>query len=188
LLETIGLAFSNPTRLYSDMPTDDIGLPVAYGVITGTIATVLGLLWQIFFGGLATIAEGAGAGELAISTGILVVLMVFSPALVLVGMFISAGIYHLMLLLLGDGSRGFGVTLRAVAYGSTPNLLGIVPLCGGLVGGLWTLVLIIMGAYYGHRTEGWRAILAYFLPLIACLCVGFVLLSMFGFLGVLANL
>ena len=35
---------------------------------------------------------------------------------------------------------------------------------------------------------GPAAILAYFLPLIVCLCLGFTLLSLFGFLGVLSGM
>jgi hypothetical protein len=91
------------------------------------------------------------------------------------------------LLVFGGAPRGFGVTLRAVAYGSTPQLLGVLPICGAIVGGLWSMVLVIIGAIYGHGTDGWRAILGYFLPLILCCCLVWVLLSTFGLLGALAG-
>ena len=185
-IATVKLAFSDPVKLFSNMGDTDIGPPVIYGVIIGTIGMVLGLLWNMLFGGLATLAEGAPE-EFAISTAATILIMFFSPILVVVGLFISAGLYHVSLLILGDGSRGFGMTLRAVCYGSTPNLLAIVPICGGIVGGIWGLVLVIMGSLYGHRTDTWRAILAYFLPMIACCCVAIFLAMVFGVIGGMAN-
>ncbi len=186
LLETVKMSFSNPERMFSNLPAEDIGPPVLYGVIIGSIALVMGLVWQLLFSGMAWFWS-AEFEQVAVSTTIIVVFMIFSPLLVAVGLFISAGIYHVMLLLCGDGSRGFGVTMRAVSYGYTPNLLSVVPFCGGLVGGIWALVLTIMGAMYGHRTEPWRAILAYFLPLILCCCLILGLGMIFGFFGAMAE-
>ena len=176
------MGFSDPVRMFSNLPAEDIGPPVLYGVIIGSIAVVIGLLWQLLFSGMTWFGAGEFR-ELAASTTLIVFCMIFSPILVAVGLFIGAGIYHLMLLVCGDGSRGFGVTMRAVCYGYTPNLLAVVPFCGGVVGGIWALVLTIMGAVYGHRTEPWRAILAYFLPMILCCCLVLGLAMMFGFFG-----
>ncbi len=185
-LETIKLAFSDPVRLFSNMDTDDIGAPLIYGVVIGTINVVFSIIWQVMFGGFAALAEGDAEG-FAIGTGFLLVILVFSPALVVVGLFINAGIYHVALLILGDGRSGFPTTLRAVSYGSTPGLLGIVPFCGGIIGGIWSLVLVIMAAIYGHRTDTWRAIVAYFLPLLLCCLALFGLMMMLGLTGALAQ-
>ena len=187
LLETMKLAFADPAKLFSNMPSADIGPPVVYGLITGTIAAVFTILWQTMFGGLLTIAENAPFDDFALGTGFMFVWLIFSPVFIIVGLFVQAAIYHVMLLIVGDGQRGFGVTLRAVCYGSTPQLLGVVPICGSLIGGIWTLVLVIMAAIYGHRTDAWRVILAYFLPMILCCCLAFWLASMFGLLGALSR-
>jgi hypothetical protein len=109
------------------------------------------------------------------------------PLFAVVSLFIGSAIFHLGLLLLGDGQRGFAITLRAVAYGCTPMLFAIVPICGSVIGGVWAFVLAIMGAAYGHRTEGWRATVAYFLPLIFCCCLAFGMLWMFGALSTLVD-
>jgi hypothetical protein len=187
LLETMKLAFADPTRLFSNMPSENIGAPVLYGLITGTIAAVFTILWQTMFGGLLSIVESTELDDFAISTGFMFVWLIFSPVFIVVGLFVQSAIYHVMLLIVGDGQRGFGVTLRAVCYGSTPQLLGLVPLCGSLVGGIWSVVLVILAAIHGHRTDAWRVVLAYFLPTIVCCCMAFWLASMFGLLGALSR-
>jgi hypothetical protein len=176
--QTVSLSLSRPSQLFSNLPNDDLGGPVIYAAINGTIAGIFGVIWQFFFGGLAALVDDAAAAEFLVSSVFMGFFVVLMPALVIVGLFISTAIYHVCLLLFGDAQRGFGVTLRAVAYASGPNLFAIVPICGGIVGGIWVLVLTIMGAFYGHRTDAWRAILAYFLPLIVCCGVGFLLFSL----------
>ena len=67
-----------------------------------------------------------------------------------------------------------------MCYSGTPALLSIVPICGGLVGAIWTLVLCIVGAAYAHRTDGWRAAVAYFIPVVACCCIFMLLVASLG--------
>jgi hypothetical protein len=184
ILETIKLAFANPVKLFSNLPSDDIGPPVLYGVILGTIVAALSIVWQMMFGGLAMISEHVPVEEMVIGTGVMSFMLIASPIFVVVGLFVNAAIFHVMLLIVGDGSRGFGVTLRTYCYGTTPNLLAVVPICGGIVGALWSIVLVILAAIHGHRTDPWRAIVAYFLPLILCICcLWFFFSSIIGFLG-----
>jgi hypothetical protein len=184
---TVGMAFSNPTELFSNLSSEDLGQPLLYGVIVGTIGTVFSLLWNMMFSGLSMLGGGMATEEFAISQGMYILLMLFSPALAALGLFIASAVYHVGLLVLGDAERGFAVTFRAVSYGYTPNLLGVVPFCGGIIGGLWSLVLVIMGGKLGHGTEWWKAILGYFLPAFICCCLVGVLAMMFGFLGAVAD-
>ncbi len=184
---TVKLAFTNPVQLFSNMPEEDIGPPLIFGVVVSSIGGIVGLVWQTMFGGMATMFGGGGGEEFAVSTGLYVVIAIFMPLFAAIGIFISAGIYHLMLMLLGGANRGFGTTLRAVCYGYTPNLLAIIPICGGLVGSIGSLGLVIVGGMDGHRTDAWRAVLAYFLPLVACCCIAVGLFSMLGVFGAMAN-
>ncbi len=168
LIETVKLGLGSPTQMFSNVPADDIGPPILYAVVIGTLASVVGTFYQIVIQSLVASGSGADAQEIFGSTAFMIMFMFLSPLFVLLGIFISSGIFHLMLLLLGGGPRGFNVTLRAVCYGYTPQILVVVPICGGIVGGLWAMVLTIIGAINGHRTDPWRVILAYFLPLIVC--------------------
>ena len=181
------MAFSDPMRLFSSVGDKDIGMPLLYGVIVGTVSGVASILWNMVISSMAVLGGGMRPGELAITSSMYVMFMFVMPIFVVVGLFISAAIFHLMLMILGDAERGFAVTFRAVAYGSTPGLLGVVPICGSLVGGAWSLVLVVLGGKVGHGTEWWKAILAYFLPLIVCCCLATWLAFMFGFLNALSH-
>ena len=189
LLATIGLAFSDPRRLFTDMRSDDLGPPVVYFVLVQSVVTLAAIAWQMLFAGVASMVDGQNSlGGLAVGTGMMIIYAVFAPVFLLIGLFFSAGIYHVCLMVLGDGQGGFGITLRAVAYGGTPNVLAIIPVCGWIISGPWVLVLTIMAAYYGHRTDGWRVIVAYFLPTILCCCLLGWLLSSLGLLAGLGGL
>lgn len=166
--QTLVLSFSNPQQLFSNMREEELTAPIVYAVITGTIGGIFGAIWQIAFGSLATMIGGSGFETFAVSGFFTVFMIIFMPLLILIGLFLWSAIYHVCLMMLGTNSRGFGITLRAVAYSYGPNLLAIIPFCGGIIGGIWTMVLTIMGAFYGHRTDAWRVIVAYFLPLVVC--------------------
>jgi len=45
----------------------------------------------------------------------------------------------------------------------------VVPIIGGFVGGIWTLVLEIIGLKEAHGTDYWRVILAVVIPVILAL-------------------
>jgi len=184
---TVGRAFSDPMGLFSAVPSGDIGAPLLYGVLVNTVAIVVSTAWQMVFGSLAMLADTTSLSHVVFSNTFLLMFMVFSPAFAALSLLVSSGIYHVVLLLLGDGQRGFGVTFRAVTYGSTPQLLAVIPFCGGLVGGVWVVVLEIIGASRGHGTEWWRALLAYFLPAIVCCCLLVWAATSFGLLSALAG-
>ena len=57
----------------------------------------------------------------------LVANLILGPIFIAVGLFVWAGILHLLLLLMGGGARGFEATFRVVAYASRRNLIQIVP-------------------------------------------------------------
>jgi hypothetical protein len=169
------------------MPRGDIGAPLLYGVITMTFVSVVSQLWYMSFSGLALLSRHMHVDEFAVSTGIYILLMFLSPLLVAIGIFISAAINHLCLMLFGAAKGGFITTFRGIAYGNTPALLSILPFCGGFIGGIWAMVLVIMAFKIGHETDWWRAILAYFLPTFICCCLTIWLLTTFGIIGAIAR-
>ena len=171
LARTIWLAVSDPWRLFSAVPDGEIGPPLLYGTVIGTAALLMAILWQTFFELAFALALRSEAGTLPILPGRHLGLVLASPLLAAIALLVGAGMSHLALWMLDDGGRGFGVTLRLVAYGNTPQLLGVIPVCGGLMGSIWSIVLYVFGATRSHETEWWRALLTCALPAILGSCV-----------------
>jgi hypothetical protein len=51
----------------------------------------------------------------------------------------------------------------------------MIPVCGGLISGVWGLVCSCIGLARAHETDTGRVVIAVLLPLIVC-CGGFLLL------------
>jgi hypothetical protein len=125
--------------------------------------------------GLAAMA-GMGIGSVAI--------IILLPLFIVIGLFIGSAIVHLSLMIVGGANQPFETTFRVLAFsqGST-GPLQIVPICGGLIAGVWALVCTCIGLARAHETDTVRAVLAIFLPLIVCCGGGLLILFMFGALG-----
>ena len=100
-------------------------------------------------------------------------------------------IQHVFVLIVG-GEKGFDQTIKAVLYGSTPNLLiGWIPLIGGIIGGIWSLILYMIGIRESHKISNRRAILAVLLPIIVSvvIVIAVILAFIFGMadLGVMPS-
>jgi len=182
LWQTIKAVLLGPTRAFSQIRVQDsLGSSLLYVLILGTVGGYIGLVWQIAFRSLslaavaATGARAETAAAFALSAFHVVLSIVVIPIAAVIVSFIWAGILHLCLYLLGGAKESFEATYAVVAYsmGSTA-LLGIVPVCGGLIGGIWALVAEILGLTAAHRTTTGRAVVAVLLPIV--LCCGCILL------------
>jgi hypothetical protein len=181
LVETTGQVLLSPVRFFSRMAgSGGIGSLLTYAVLVGYTAvlvdTFYGLVFQMVAGSRSWSGLG-GAGELeklipwAVGTRGLVTRLLIGPIVVLVMTMLKAGVFHLCLLLVGGARRGFEVTLGVVAYAAATDLLAVVPLCGGLAGLIYGLVLTGIGLAQAHRTTGGKAAAAVLLPLaLACCC------------------
>ena len=97
---------------------------------------------------------------------------------------LEAGVTHLLLLLLQPANRGFEATLRACAYSRGPWLLLALPCLGLVVGGIYSLVVRIIGVAELHDTTKGRAALAVLLPPLTCTCLSLALqVAIFGLFG-----
>jgi len=186
-LTTFRLTITNPREVFSRLPEGDIERPLIYGLIVSTLGICFPQIWALMFKLPLYPMMGLPKERVAVEGFFHVGVILVSPILALVGLFLVSGIYHLMLMLFGDAERGFTVTFRTVCYASSADLFTIVPLCGGFIAFIWGMVLTIMGAVMAHRTEPWRAILAYFLPVVVCCCMPLLGLLMVGFFAAVAN-
>ena len=89
-------------------------------------------------------------------------------------------------MIVGGANQSFETTFRVFAFSQgSAGPLQMIPICGGLIAGVWALVCNCIGLARAHETDTGRAVLAVFLPLIVCCGGGLLIALMFGGLGVL---
>jgi len=182
LYETAKLFVTVPTEAFRRMSiTADLGRPLLYAILLGWLGIIAGQLYSIALRGVtANLLPFQSAEGLAMGTGVSIAVMVLAPVFVLLGIFIWSAIVHLFLMMVGGANSGFGATVRVMCYSTTAQLAQIVPLCGGIIGSVWAIVLEIIGLAQAHRTTQGKAALAVLLPLVlCCVCIAIVV-AMFG--------
>jgi hypothetical protein len=174
--ETIRKAMTAPGAFFTGHPVRR-GLtgPISFAVILGTLTSLIGWVWsKVFDRTLMDLLEQfdgfdpPSAAEAALTGFFETAVVLASPLLALVGLFIQAGVIHLAVLMLARNGRGFEATLRACAYGGAAMILTLIPMCGNGVGSVWALVLTIIGIQRLHRCGGGTATLIVLLPLLLC--------------------
>lgn len=166
----------HPTSFFKSVPTSsEIAKPLLYALIVGSIGMVFAIIWQFLWNMLmAKVSPGSESGfEAFYTVAMLPFILILVPFGVVIGQFVGAGILHLCLMIVGGNKNGFGATFRVVAYGYySPALLQVIPLCGAIVAGVWSIVLEIIGLKETHQISTGKAVLAVFLPLIfGCGCL-----------------
>ena len=91
-------------------------------------------------------------------------IIIISPLFVTITMFIASAVLHLLLLIVRGGKNGFEATFRVVSYSQAAQIWGVIPFVGGFIGGLWILIVQIIGLREIHETSYLRVILALLIP------------------------
>lgn len=185
-VETLQMILARPTEAFTAMKRDG-GLwePLLYALIGGTFGTVVSFVYRFGF----QILAGGGHGDGRLFGPVMGLgLIIFSPLLVMLVIFLTAGLIHVCLMIVGGAKQNFETTFRAICFAAgSVYPLQIVPFCGSLVSGVWALVLYCIGLARAHETDTGRAVLAVFLPLVVC-CGGVLLLVVLvGGLGALSH-
>ncbi len=112
--------------------------------------------------------EAIGDQPLIFAVGLSVVSIISYP----LGLVFISGLTYLGGLMFGASERGFNATFRAIAYAQGPNVFNAVPVIGGLVAGLWTLILEVMALQAMQRTTVLRVLGSLFWWLVLLCCCG----------------
>jgi hypothetical protein len=185
-VETLVMVLTKPGEAFTAMKREGgLGEPLIYALIGGCIGGVVSFLFSLGLQSVGLFADrhdrfaamaGMGAGSAAF--------IILLPLFIIIALFIGSAIVHLCLMIVGGANQSFETTFRVLAFsqGST-GPLQMVPICGGLIAGVWALVCNCIGLARAHETDTGRAVLAVFLPLIVC-CGGVLVIAfMFGALG-----
>ena len=185
-IETLQMVLTRPSEAFTAMQREGgLGDPLLYAIIGGSIGGAVSFLFSLGFQSLGLFGDRHNAFAAMAGMGIgSIAFIIFLPVLIAIGMFIGSGIVHVCLMIVGGAKQSFETTFRVVAFtqGST-GPLQMIPICGGLVAGVWALVLNCIGLARAHETDTGRAVLAVLLPLIVCCGGGLLLAMMFGALG-----
>ncbi len=174
--ETLKSVMTQPTEFYQKLnPKENAGSAIGFAVLSGTIAVIFSILWQIpfqmlNFATMGTRNPGAAAIPMVFTIGMLFVYMIFSPLLVLIGLFITTAITHFTLWIVGGANKSFETTLRVVGYAMGISTLCVIPFCGGMIAGIWQIVVEIIGLKEVHDTTFGKAIAAKLIPMFVCCC------------------
>ncbi|MFV0337754.1 MAG: YIP1 family protein [Chthoniobacterales bacterium] len=191
LIETVKSVLNAPGKTFEQMPkTGGLWNPFIFFFVVGGVSTFVALFFQsaLYAVNPAELYEIAGV-EFPIwyiFAGFFVYAIIIIPIALGIGIFFSAAITHLFLMLVGGAKQPFETTFRTLCYSyGAPSVLYMVPMCGNLIGVVWGIVASVIGLSKTHEISGWQAFLAIALPyFLICLCFFFIGFSLAGSAGV----
>jgi len=182
-IETLTMVLTHPAEAFSVMKREGgLGEPLIYALIGGCVGGIVSALFSLGFQSIGLFANRNNSFAAMTGMGIGFGTIILVPLFIVIVLFIWSGIVHLCLMIVGGAKQPFETTFRVIAFSQgSAGPLQIIPLCGGLISGVWALVCNCIGLARAHETDTGRAVLAVFLPLIVC-CGGGVLIA-FMFMG-----
>jgi len=97
--------------------------------------------------------------------------LIFMAVISSFAIFIGAGILHLGVMMLG-GKGGYKGTLNVLAYVSSSQIFSIIPFVGGIISGIWSIVIGVKGFKRVHNMSTVRAIFVYLGVLVIFFVIG----------------
>src|SRR5437762_6561084 len=170
-IETLQMVLTRPSEAFIAMRREGgLGEPLFYAIIGGSFGLVFYFIYQLAFQSLGMFANrpnplahlvGASVGG--------VILIIFVPVLVAIGVFINAAIFHVCLMIVGGAKQPFETTFRVICFASGSVFpLMVVLLCGGVIACIWGIVLRCIGFVRSVETDTSFAVLAVLLPVVLC--------------------
>ena len=182
-IETLTMVLTRPAEAFSVMKREGgLGEPLIYALIGGCVGGIVSALFSLGFQSIGLFADKNNSLAAMTGMGIGFGTIILVPLFVVVVLFIWSGLAHLCLMIFGGANQSFETTFRVFAFTQgSAGPLQIIPLCGGLISGIWALVCNCIGLARAQETDTGRAVLAVFSPLIVC-CGGVSLIA-FMFMG-----
>jgi hypothetical protein len=143
--------------------------PLIFAIICYEAFTILsGLL------ALVGIGQQQGFGGFIVS-------LILAPIFAAIGLFIGAGILHLLVMLIvGSGNSGYEATFRVGAYAAVTSLVSWIPIIGWIAS-LYGIYLAIVGIREVHGTTTGRAALVVLIPAAVVLLIVFLVIGAAAF-------
>lgn len=184
LLSTSKMVLFSPSLFFRSMPiTGGYGRPLVFAMVTGTIGAIFAVFYQYLMvllgmggmGGMQGMNQLGPMGDsMSMFMGIgLVAVVILTPIMIMIGMFVFAAIAHFFLMIVRGSGGGYQATFRALSYSSAAQLLNIIPILGQILGGIWGLIVAIIGLARAHDTGVFRIIFGLIiLPFLLIVALG----------------
>lgn len=176
LIATWRESLFEPTRFFGRIgEAAAFSRPLLYFLLVTVVGAFFTLIWEtlgVWPGGWG---ELSGRGPLPSGAPSLIGFFA-SPFVALLGLGVWSLMLHLFVLIFVPERRPLGMTARVICYATGPTVFSVVPLLGSVVGGVWIIVLQIVGLREVHRTTTGRAAAAVLVPLGSLFVLLFLLL------------
>jgi hypothetical protein len=188
-IETLTMVLTRPAEAFSVMKREGgLGEPLIYALIGGSVGAIVSFLFSLGFQSIGLFADKNNGLAAMTGMGIGFGMIILAPLFIVIVLFIWSGLAHLCLMIFGGANQSFETTFRVFAFTQgSAGPLQIIPLCGGLISGVWAIVCNCIGLARAQETDTGRAVLAVFSPLILCCGGGLLIAFMFGALGAWAS-
>ena len=202
LIETTKQVLTAPAAFFRAMPvTGGLGPPLLYAFAIAFVGLLAATIYNIVFNSVLTSSltrMGGGRefdGLLPFLTGATtivwrLVMFLFGTVSIVIILFVIPAVLHLILLAFGGGTRGFEATFRVFAFSQAASIFNIIPFCGGIIGFVYTLVLLVIGLSEVHQISRGKAAAVVLVPVLlcGCCCIGTGGLAMAGLLSALGQM
>ena len=140
--------------------------PLIFAIICYEVFTILSGLLAL--GGIGAAQRGFGG---------FIISLVLAPIFAAIGLFIGAGILHLLVMLIvGSGNSGYEATFRVGAYAAVTSLVSWIPFIGWIAS-LYGIYLAIVGMREVHATTTGKAALVVLIPAAVVILLALILIA-----------
>jgi len=144
--------------------------PLIFAIICYEVSAILGGLLSLV---------GVSMGE-AQGFGSFLFALILAPIFATIGLFIGAGILHLLVMLIvGSRNSGFEGTFRVSAYSSVTSLVSWIPVIGWIAS-LYGIFLAITGIREVHNTSTGKAAIVVLIPVVVVFLLVLLIIAAIG--------
>jgi len=169
----------SPRKFFHMVPlTGGYRSPLLYGLFWTLVGMAGGVAWKVLLSIYPTAMVFLEGKPLTLSIqlspdyALVTALLLLSPLLALVLLLLACWLYHVFVVMLTRQHAGFEATLRVICYSTGVNAFYFLPILGGLIGGLWHLILVTIGLKEVHRFSFPLAICVVLVPYTALFVIG----------------
>ncbi|MDD3581093.1 MAG: YIP1 family protein [Desulfobacca sp.] len=146
LFRTIRMILTRPGEFFQNLDTQGgLGAPLGFALILGTTGLLTSGYWQLIqlliIGKMGSWLSLVVFKSFNIGPEIVVGMALLVPLLVVITQFANSLFLQLALLLVGGRDPSFGAAFRVLAYSHAPLVATFIPFLGGMIAGLWCLIL-----------------------------------------------